>query len=287
MKKVLAICLGLIVLASWAWAEPILTEQVKTVPANNLEIGLACSYGVDTWDWEDASQAGSSKVSLTTVQVPIKYGVNDKLQLNLNIPYRAWDSSIEFGGATATADDSGIGQVSVGAKYALNDMLAVGLDIQTPTGDVDKGLGEGTNVGVLLACQKEFKPVIIHGNLGYLYKSEYEDEHDVKHDPADPIIIRAAVEYPLNMLTPFAEAQVQFLGKSKTAGIDIPDSSGSTIDFLVGSQYQKDNLKAKLGLEFAAGDEDLRGGTFQFYDSWDWKIIASVSYMFNLMGGGK
>ena len=286
MKKVLAICLGLIAFASWVCAEPILTEQVKTVPANNLEIGLGVGYGVDTWDWED-SLTGSSKVAVTVVQVPVKYGVNDKLQLNLNIPYRSWTSDVEFGGTTTSTNDSGLGQISVGAKYALTDMVAVGLDVQTPTGDVDKGLGEGTNVGLLVACAHEFKPVTISANLGYLIKSEYTDEHSVKHDPADPLIIRAAVEYPMNQFSPFAEAQAQFLGKSKVAGNDIEDSSGSTLDFLVGSQYQKDNLKAKLGFQWAAGKDNLRGGAFQFYDSWDWKIVASVSYMFNLKGGGK
>jgi hypothetical protein len=294
MKKALVISILLLCLASLAWAEPIITEQVKGVGANNLEIGLGVSYGMDTWEW-DNSITGDNSLTLTVIQAMLKYGLSDKMQLSLNIPSRSWKSKIEANGASSNADDSGIGQIGIGAKYSINDMVAVGLDVQAPTGDVDKGLGEGTNVGFLLACAREFKPVTISGNIGYVMKSEYEDEHDVKHDPADPLIIRAAVEYPIalggrfnmNEFSSFAEFQAQFFGKSKSAGHDITDSDGSTLDLLVGSQYKKDNFKAKLGLQFALGDEDLRIGRMQFYDSADWKIVATASYAFNLKGGGK
>ncbi len=286
MKKILFFCLSLVVLSSVASADPILTEQVKGVAANNLEAGLGISYGKDTWDW-DSNITGENSLSLTVIQAIFKYGLTDQLQLNMTLPYRSWKSKIEANGASTSTDDSGIGQIGLGAKYSINDMVAVGLDLQTPTGDVDKGLGEGTNVGLLLACARELKPVVISGNIGYLMKSEYEDEHDVKHDPADLFIIRAAVEYPLNEFSPFAEFQAQFFGKSKIASYDINESSGSTLDLLVGSQYARDNFKAKLGIQFALGDEDLRIGRMQFYDSADWKIVATVSYAFNLIGGSK
>lgn len=286
MKKILLICLGLIIFSAGAYAEPILTEQVKGVGANNLEVGLVIYQGVDTWEW-DSSITGENSLSLTVIQAALKYGVNDQLQLSLNLPYRSWKSEIEVNGASSSSDDSGLGQIGIGAKYGLNEMLAVGLDIQTPTGDVDKSLGEGTNVGLLLACAHEFKLVTISGNIGYIMKSEYEDEHAVKRDPADPLILRATVEYPLNQFSPFAEVQAHFFGKSKIAGNDITDSGGSTMDLLIGSQYKVDNFKAKLGLQWAMGDENLRAGWMQFYDSWDWKIVAAVSYAFNLKGGSK
>jgi opacity protein-like surface antigen len=286
MKKILFFCLSLVLLSAGAYADPILTEPVKGVAANNLEVGLGISYGMDTWEW-DNNITGDNSLSLTVIQAMFKYGLNDKLQLNLDLPYRSWKSELEVNGATSSTDDSGISQIGIGAKYSINDMLAAGLDIQLPTGDVDKSLGEGTNVGLLLACRHEFKPVIISGNIGYRMKSEYEDEHDVKHDPADPLIIRAAVEYTINEFSPFAEIQAQFFGKSKTAGIDITESDGSTIDLMIGSQYTMDNLKAKLGFGFAGGDEDLRIGRMQFYDSADWKIVATVSYTFDLKGGSK
>lgn len=286
MKVIMVICVGLMILSASAYAEPILTEQVKGVAANNLEAGLGISHGVDTWDW-DSSITGENSLSFTVINMAFKYGLSDKMQLNLNLPYRSWKSEREVNGASSSADDSGLGQIDVGAKYSLNDMMAVDLEIQTPTGDVDKSLGEGTNIGLLLACACEFKPVTVSGNIAYLMKSEYEDEHDVKHDPADPLILRAAIEYPWLQFSPFAEIQAQFFGKSKTAGNDINDSNGSTIDLLIGSQYKRDNFKAKLGFQWAMGDEDLRAGRMQFYDSWDWKIVAAVSYAFNLKGGSK
>ncbi|MDD5687452.1 MAG: transporter [Elusimicrobia bacterium] len=286
MKKYFVLFWVLVCLVSLGFSEPIMTEESKCLTKNNLEVGLGLSYGVDSWEWV-GTWTGDNKVSATVVQIPVRYGLSDKLQLNLSIPYRSWASEIEVGSAKSNTNESGLGQISIGGKYGVSENIAVGLDIQTPTADIDKSLGEGTNVGLLLIASTKFKTLNISGNAEYLLKMKYEDDNDTKYDPADLIIVRAAVEYPINALSLIGEVQGQFFGKSKTTldggtETDVADSNGSTLDFLVGSQYLKDPLKLKLGVKFAVGDESLRGGVYPFYDSWDWKVILSGSYKIGL-----
>ncbi len=281
MRKFLTAWFCMLFATSIIVAEPILTEEAKCLEKGNIEIGLTASYGVDEWEW-DGTFTGDNKVSLVVAQIPVKYGVTDKLQLNLNLPYRSWKSELEIDTTKADSDEAGLGQIAVGGKVGISENIAIGLDVQTPTGDVDKMLGEGTNVGLMLIATGDLEPVKVSGNLGYLVKTKYEDEDDVEYDPGDPLILRAAVEYPMDAISLIGEAQGQIFGKTKVNDTEDDDSDGSTIDLLVGSQYVKDALKLKLGVAFAVGDEDYRAGLNHFYDSWDWKVILSGSYKFEI-----
>lgn len=280
MRKVLTAGFCMLLAVSTVVAEPILTEEAKCLEKGNMEIGLTASYGVDFWKWDNI--AGDNNVSLLVIQIPVKYGVSDKLQLNLNLPYRSWKSEMEIGTTKADSDEAGLGQIAVGGKVGTSENIAIGLDVQSPTGDVDKSLGEGTNVGLNLIATGNLDPVKISGNAGYLLKSKYEDKDNVKYDPGDAIILRTAVEYPLDEISIIGEAQGQIFGKTKVNDIKDDNSDGSTIDLLLGGQYLKDALKLKLGVEFAVGDEDYRAGLNHFYDSWDWKVILSGSYKFEI-----
>jgi hypothetical protein len=286
MKKLLTSMCLILFMVALAVSEPIITEETKCIEKGNCEIGLGVSYGVDTWKWTD-SFTGDNSVSVMLIQLPVKYGITDKLQLNLNVPYRSWKSETEIGTVKTNSDETGIGQVDVGGKLCLAESFALGLDVQTPTGDIDKKLGEGMNIGVMLITSKNLDPLKISGNVGYLYKSKYTDENDKEWDPADPIIARLSLEYPMSSISIIGEAQGQIIGKTKSkpkngTEADIEDSNGSIIDLLIGGQYLKDALKIKLGFAIAVGNENLRGGLFPFYDSWDWKIILSGSYKFKI-----
>ncbi|MFA5779769.1 MAG: transporter [Elusimicrobiota bacterium] len=286
MRKLLSTCFGILVLVSVAAAEPILTAESKCIPANTMELGLGVSYGVDTWKW-DGGEDGDSSVSLMAVKIPAKYGITDNLELNLGVPYRSWNSKIEISGTEYKDDEAGLGQISIGGKLALAESFAAGLDVQMPTGDVDKTLGEGTNIGVSFIASGEIDTLKISGNAGYLLKMKYEDEDKTEWDPGDPLIIRGAVEYPIEKYSVIGEVQFQSFGKTKAktdggTSTDIADSNGSTLDFLVGGQYLKDAMKLKLGFEFAVGDENQRAGLAHFYDSWDWKVILAGAYKFEI-----
>jgi len=281
MSRILTAGFCMLMAASIVVAEPILTEEAKCLEKGNIEIGLTASYGMDSWEWEDGT-AGDSNVSLSVVQIPVKYGISDKLQLNLNLPYRSWNSELEIGATKADSDEAGLGQIAVGGKYGVSENIAIGLDIQTPTGDVDKSLGEGTNIGLNLIASSNLDPLKISGNLGYLLKTKYEDEDDIEYDPGDPIILRAAVEYPIESISLIGEVQGQIFGKTKIDDTEFDDSDGSTIDLLLGGQYLKEAWKLKFGVEFALGDEDYRAGLNHFYDSWDWKVILAGAYKFEI-----
>ena len=275
--------------ASIVVAEPILTEEAKCLEKGNMEIGLSVSYGVDAWTIKDQTGSPDYKVSLLKAELPVKYGVSENLQLGLNIPYRSWKLEIDPDPSNLSDNDSGIGQIAVNGKLGLSENFALGLDIQSATGYVDKSLGEGTNAGLNLIVSGNLDPLKISGNAGYLLKMKYEDKDKTEWNPGDPLIVRGAVEYPMKEYSLIGEAQFQSFGKTKYTPnggteTDWEDSNGSTIDLLVGGQYLKDATKLKLGFGLAAGDEDYRAGNglFQFYDSWDWKVILSGSYKFEI-----
>ncbi|MDD5687092.1 MAG: hypothetical protein PHE88_04585 [Elusimicrobia bacterium] len=289
MKKVLGACFGVLLLGSIVVAEPILTEESKCLGKGNLEIGLGASYGVDTWTIKEQTNSADYKVSLISVGLPIKYGVSDKLQFNLNVPYRSWKYKVDPDSSYLSEYKAGMGQIGVGGKLAFSESLAMAVDVQTPTGDVDKMLGEGTDAGLMLIISGNLNSLKVSVNTGYILKMKYKDKNKIEWDPGDPLIVKGAIEYPINKCSLIGEAQFQSFGKTKYTpnggtATDWIDSNGSTLDFLVGTQYIKDAMKLKLGFELAAGSEDYRAGNtrFNFYDSWDWKVILSGAYKFEI-----
>ncbi|MEW6557050.1 MAG: transporter [Elusimicrobiota bacterium] len=282
MKKLLTAWFVFVFLSSLSYTEPILTEDAKCLEKGSCELGLGVSYGVDAWKFDEANSP-DYKMSLLKVGIPVKYGASEKFQLGAILPYRSWKFESDPDPYNVSESSAGIGQIAVNGKLGLSENFAVGLNVQLPTADVDKMLGEGTNIGLLLITTKDLEPLKISGNLGYLLKMKYEDEDKTEYDPGDPIIVSAAVEYPMKSISLIGEMQAQIFGKLKYTHeggkeTEWKDSNGTTIDMLVGSQYSKDALKLKLGIAFAVGDEDYRGGLFQFYESWDWKVILSCAY---------
>jgi len=286
MKKVLT-CLFLFgLLTAIGFSEPILTEDLTFISAENSEIGLGISYGVDNSTIKDLTNSAKYTDSLILLHTPIKYGISDYLLLSLDIPYRLWKKESFPVDNNFNDSESGLGQISIGSKVGLNENSALLMCVQTPTGNIDKSLGEGINIETSLIMSSRIYEYVLSANLGYLYKSEYENMSNVKIDPANPIIIRAALEYffeyPMKGLSMFGEIQNQIIGKTKVENIKVNDTDGTTIDLLLGTQYVKDAVKLKLGFEWAVGNENLRAGGIysHFYDSWDWRIILDGSYKF-------
>jgi len=282
MKKLLVCLLIVVSLAVVSYAEPFLTDDLNLIGKNNLELGLSFSYGIDKWDWAD-NTAGSSIFGLTNLVFPIKYGISDKLDAQIEVPYRSWKSEIEFAGAKTETNESGIGQIAAGVKYLFCNNLGAVVKIQTPTGDTEKMLGEGTDAGIFLVPSLKVAGLNLSANLGYIYKSKFKSI-GIEYDPADPIVARISAEYPYGNLSLIAEGQTQIFGKVKVAGASVDGTNGSTVDTVFGAQLVKDSLKFKLGFGLGLGKEDFKAGSplFHFYDSWDWRIIFGSSYKFKI-----
>ncbi len=147
-----------------------------------------------------------TKASVFTTDVTARYGLTDRLNLELNVPYVLRDSrfvSGGAGGASSTVSEvglrsRGIGDASVAGYYQLvkesagwPDMVA-SLRVRAPTGRDPFGLkiiapdannnnlnvpedlptGSGLwNATLALSVLRSYDPVILFGNLGYSYNA--------------------------------------------------------------------------------------------------------------------
>lgn len=134
----------------------------KARPLGHKSFGIGAFYTDEKWD----DNGISTKSRLASV--PLTVGLLDKFEI-----------SAQF--QTATYDPDGLDSTS-GATDGLakakwnflnsekHNMLASLVALVTlPTGDKDKGLGTGdTDVGAVLAIDKEYEKVSWHFNIGYM-----------------------------------------------------------------------------------------------------------------------
>jgi hypothetical protein len=180
-----------------------------------------------------------------TLEGILDYGVMDKLEVGVSIPYLSLSNG---------SDESGIGDITVGAKYALltEDAatcgLSLGAGLVLATGDEDiVGADNEMDILVELACSKAVGAVNLHGNLGLVMPGE---------DDADSIVAYgAAVEYPLNSLCITGE----LLGSNQEIGDDSP------MALYAGIKYNASDAldvigNVGIGLTDASADLILGGG---------------------------
>ncbi len=174
---------------------PLVLDDATVIAPKTGEVKGEISYlKVD----EDTMGAAEDTTALG-IEVRLDYGVIDKLEVGAAIPYL----SISNG-----TDESGLGDITVGAKYAIlvedeaTPGLSVGLDLVLPTGDEDL-LGEDNDLDFVIksAISKAVGPVDLHGNLDFTIwgKDDAAEETNIAYG--------AAVEYPINALTITGEIQ--------------------------------------------------------------------------------
>jgi hypothetical protein len=131
-------------------AEPLTLEQASNVAQKGqVEIGLEGAYGVDEF-----TVAGLPGINFTSSQgaggLFFRYGVNNRMELKSRVPYAFWKAVQESASGETAESKSGLGDMELGLKLSRGEMesLAYGLlvDLDLPTGDQDKALGEGFNV---------------------------------------------------------------------------------------------------------------------------------------------
>jgi len=143
--------------AGWVWAgPPFFTDDPETVPYKHWEFYVASQY--------TKNQDGKSG---TAPHFEANYGVLPDLQLHMIVPM-AWDRPL--GGST----QYGVGDMELGAKYRFihegEYMPQVGVFpiLVLPTGDDDRGLGEGqTKLFIPVWLQKSWGPWTSYGGGGY------------------------------------------------------------------------------------------------------------------------
>ncbi len=184
--------LGAVSLSTEAFAaHPLITDDTGTQGKGKfqLEVNSEFSYekeqqyNADDDRWETKKETGGE---LATV---LSYGIIDSLDIVLGFPYQ-WKKTRIDGVVTteSTEQGDGISDLSLEVKWRFFDKdglsLALKPGITFPTGDENKGLGNGrVSYGLMFITTKEMKPLAFHLNLGYTrngYKLQADKEANRK-----------------------------------------------------------------------------------------------------------
>ncbi len=118
------------------------------------------------------------------------------MDIVLGLPYE--QSKIKEDGETIS-DEDGTGDMSVEIKWRFfeNDGLAFAFKpaITLPTGDEEKGLGNGkASYALTFITSKEMEPWLFHVNIGYM-RNEYKLEEDADASRKDLWHVSLASEF--------------------------------------------------------------------------------------------
>ncbi len=162
-------------------AHPLVTDDAGTEGRGNFLLELTVEYAYD-------DEAGSEETGAEAA-VSFAAGLTDSLDVVLGLPYGY--SRTEEGGAV-TSEEDGVSDLSVELKWRFYEGDGLGLALKPgvtlPTGDDEKGLGNGRpSYSIALIASKETGHWAFHVNLGYarnefaLASEEAANRQDIWH----------------------------------------------------------------------------------------------------------
>ncbi len=245
MKKILSlVIISLFVFAMSTAVEakigygPVVLDDATVVGAGEGEVRGEVDY----------QKNDDTDMTILTVRGTLDYGVMDNLEVGVSIPYLSYNNG---------SDESGIGDIAVGAKYAVltEDAatcgLSLGVDLRLATGDEDIVVDDNDmDIVIDLACSKELGSVNLHGNLGLTIWGEDDAAED------NNISYGAAVEYPMDGLCLTGEI----------TGTNVENADEDTpLELYAGIKYMASDVldvigKVGFGLSDASNDLYLGAG---------------------------
>lgn len=157
-------------------AHPLITDDAGTVGKGKAEVEL-------NFEYSSHKEAGV-KENVTDLGATLTYGLIDNVDFVLTLPYQR----IKVKAEGETFKENGISDISLELKwrfYENKDACSLALKpvITLPTGDKDKGLGNGkATIGLYFIASKEIEPLTFHLNLGYIRnENKFDDRKDLWH----------------------------------------------------------------------------------------------------------
>lgn len=162
--------------ASYA-AHPLISDDTGTMGKSNTQIEFNFEFSYDR-EREDGVRTKETGVEIASY---LSHGITDSIDIVLGVPYQ-WYRIKEDG--VLVEKENGLSDVSLEIKWRFyeRDGLSFALKpgITLPTGDDDKGLGQGRpGYSVFFITTKELEPWAFHVNLGYIRN---ENKHDERKD---------------------------------------------------------------------------------------------------------
>ena len=192
LRRVLVVLAVLTSYSTAFGAHPLITDDTGTQGKGKFQMEVNSEftkekeqqYNTDEAKWETKKETGGE---LATI---LSYGIIDNLDVVLGFPYQ-WKKTRIDGVVTtdATEQGDGISDMSLEVKWRFfeKDGLSLALKpgITLPTGDENKGLGNGrTSYGLMFITTKEIKPWAFHLNLGGTH-NEYKLQADKEANRTD------------------------------------------------------------------------------------------------------
>jgi hypothetical protein len=153
-------------------AHPLITDDTGTQGKGKAQLEFIGEYGVD-------KEEGVTEKSFEAPTVPfLSYGLSDTIDLVFGLPYAS--VRVEDAGTTTAVRGATDMSLELKARVYEKDGLsfAVKPGISLPTGDEEKGLGNGkTSYSAYFITTKELAPWAFHFNVGYV-RNEYKLQAD-------------------------------------------------------------------------------------------------------------
>lgn len=181
-KKIFAGLSMMLIMAGAAFgAHPLITDDTGTQGAGKFQLEINSEFAYD----KEREEGVTIKETGGEVATILSYGITENIDIVLGTPYQ-WFRVKEDGSIIAKED--GLSDVSLEAKWRFYEKegmsFALKPGITLPTGDEDKGLGNGrASYGLVFITTKELEPWTFHFNLGYThneYKLNADDEANRK-----------------------------------------------------------------------------------------------------------
>ncbi len=170
IRKTIIFLVFLMILPLQANAEhPLVTDEAETKGQGKYEIEFSMEYGYNKTEEKGAV----SKEKEFEAEIEVAYGINDEMDIVLQIPYRRSSEKEIEEGETTSARTSGIGDTEIALKWRFlekeHGSLALKPFLILPTGNHNKGLGAGrVGYGLYLIGSAGIGKFELHGNLGYI-----------------------------------------------------------------------------------------------------------------------
>lgn len=157
-------------------AHPLITDDSGTVGKGNAELEL-------NFEYSNYKEKGV-KEEFFELSLTLTYGLIENLDFTLSVPFQRLKIKEEG----ETFKEKGLSDVSLEFKwnfYESKELASLALKpfLTLPTGDEDRGLGNGkATFGIYFIATKEIEPVALHINLGYIRnENKLDDRKDIWH----------------------------------------------------------------------------------------------------------
>jgi len=154
---------------------PLITDDTGTQGKKKFQLEVNGQFAHDS--------TNGVKTDQTDINTTLTYGLSDTLDISVGMPY----SFIREKDSTSTVSNDGISDVGLDLKWRFYEKdgwsLSVKPGLTLPTGDDEKGLGQGrTTYHMFLITTKEIKPWAFHLNLGYIRnENKVDEDKDIWH----------------------------------------------------------------------------------------------------------